>query len=727
MQTLSEWCMSNHRDDLLEDYRRADNPIPPEKLTGIWNNKKKYNWKCADEKHPSFLATFPIRARKDRGTCPYCSGREAIPGVNDLFTLEENRLMKQWDWEKNKEIGLDPHKLLPQSNKYAYWTCELEHTTFVPIYSKYNTKGGCSECMKYIETSFPEKAVLFYLSKILPDIKNNYRPTWMENKELDIYIPSLNVAIEYDGKRFHKDVQKDTYKNNLCKINGVKLIRIREPGCPDLPESNICIKMPRYNYNYLGKAIKELFKILSVNYNEDIDVAEDEIAIINSIRLHKKKNSLAEKYPEIAEEWDYEKNGNVRPNMVSCNSNRKFYWKCNKGHDSWSATVSSRVLGTGCPVCAGNIFVVGINDLATKSPKTAKLWDYKKNIGSPEDYSYSSIDVVWWTCEKGHSWDNPIVTQRSDDGCPVCANRRLVVGVNDLKSRYPDIADEWDYEKNVGLRPENYLFGSNKSVWWKCKYGHPSWQVSIINRTNHKSGCPYCVGRIAWSGHNDLATVKPEVAALWDADKNEKGPHEYLPNSNAYAWWRCKNKHSWKTAICTQVKNNGCPICNNKQLLVGFNDLKSQYPDIAAEWDYEKNNGLRPEDVVYGARKSVWWKCKYGHPSWEAEVYRRVGSDNTGISGNICPYCSGRNAIPGENDIGTVFPMLIKEWDKTKNKESIHNVKEKSGINAWWLCPHCGHSYQNIVRNRTKRKTPERCPSCHNIIGIHRDGNRDKL
>ncbi len=236
-----------------------------------------------------------------------------------------------------------------------------------------------------------------------------------------------------------------------------------------------------------------------------------------------------------------------------------------------------------------------------------------------------------------------------------------------------------------------------------------------------KTGCPYCSGRKVWSGHNDLATVKPEVAALWDYDKNKKGPHEYLPKSNASVLWKCEKGHLWETKICTQIKNNGCPTCNNKHLLVGFNDLKSQYPAIADEWDYENNAGLKPEDVTYGAKKSVFWKCKHGHPSWEAEVYRRVGNLNTGVKGNNCPYCSGRKAIPGVNDVGTLFPMLIKEWDESKNEESIHDVKVKSGQWAWWLCPHCRHSYQKVVRDRTKRKTPEKCPLCHNIIGIYRE------
>ena len=43
----------------------------------------------------------------------------------------------------------------------------------------------------------------------------------------------------------------------------------------------------------------------------------------------------------------------------------------------------------------------------------------------------------------------------------------------------------------------------------------------------------------------------------------------------------------------TSYKKNGnavqCPYCNGVRVLVGFNDLKTTRPDLAAEWDYEKN------------------------------------------------------------------------------------------------------------------------------------------
>ena len=49
--------------------------------------------------------------------------------------------------------------------------------------------------------------------------------------ELDIYIPSLSIGIEYDGIIWHKGKTNQTRemkKYQTCKENSITLIRIRE-------------------------------------------------------------------------------------------------------------------------------------------------------------------------------------------------------------------------------------------------------------------------------------------------------------------------------------------------------------------------------------------------------------------------------------------------------------------------------------------------------------------
>jgi len=64
--------------------------------------------------------------------------------------------------------------------------------------------------------------------------------------------------------------------------------------------------------------------------------------------------------------------------------------------------------------------------------------------------------------------------------------------------------------------------------------------------------------------------------------------------------------------------------------LTNKNRLSITNPKLAKEWDYEKNNGLKPENISYGASKKVWWKCKLNH-SWAAVI-------NSRNRGKGCPH-----------------------------------------------------------------------------------------
>jgi hypothetical protein len=63
-------------------------------------------------------------------------------------------------------------------------------------------------------------------------------------------------------------------------------------------------------------------------------------------------NRLTEKFPSLAKEWDYDKNGSVAPEDVSFGSGKKVWWLCPKCSFSYASKVSNRVHGRGCPACA---------------------------------------------------------------------------------------------------------------------------------------------------------------------------------------------------------------------------------------------------------------------------------------------------------------------------------------------------------------------------------------
>ena len=93
------------------------------------------------------------------------------------------------------------------------------------------------------------------------------------------------------------------------------------------------------------------------------------------------------------------------------------------------------------------------------------------------------------------------------------------------------------------------------------------------------------------------------LLAEWDAERNlPDTPASVTYGSHKKVWWRCKNGHSWQSAVYTRTAGSGCPYCQGRQVRAGFNDLRTRFPALAAEWDAEKNGALTPQDVTPSSR-----------------------------------------------------------------------------------------------------------------------------
>lgn len=306
--------------------------------------------------------------------------------------------------------------------------------------------------------------------------------------ELDIYIPSKRIAIEYDGYLWHKNKTKqDLTKNYRCVKEGIKLYRIRE-GLPPLNDSSVDYIVQKYQTDLSEILQKCLSEIIGTDI--DVDIKRDAIAIENLREYVEKEASFLLSSPEAAKEWNYEKNGKLKPESFTANSNKKVWWKCSKGHE-WQAIIANRNKGIGCPYCSGRYVVKGETDLQTINPTLAKEWNYEKNNGlRPDAFTVSSGQKVWWRCSKGHEWQAAIAHRNKGRGCPYCSGRYAIKGENDLQTVNPILAKEWNYEKNNGLTPVDVMPNSRKKVWWKCSNGH-EWQATIDHR-NKGTGCPQC-------------------------------------------------------------------------------------------------------------------------------------------------------------------------------------------------------------------------------------------
>ena len=348
------------------------------------------------------------------------------------FCAEQGKtaLLAQWDIERN--LPLTPDDVTFGSHKRVWWTCPNGHSWQAMVYTR-SEGAGCPYCTG--RKASPEQNSL---AKQFPALAAE----WDDEKNAPLTPRDVTTGS-------HKLIWWRCPKGHSYR-SAVKT-RVQGSGCP------YCA----------GKSVLP------------------------------EENSLAAEYPVIVKDWDAAKNKPLTPNQVLSGTKRKVWWLCPKGH-SWCAAVFSRtVLGTGCPVCTGRQALAGENDLATLYPDVAAQWDGMKNGAlHPSNVTAGSNRRVWWKCEKGHSY-RAVIAQRVQrgDGCPYCANRKVLPGFNDLATVQPLVAKQWHETLNGALTPEMVTAGSHKKAWWQCSYGHV-WKAAIYSRAGvQQCGCPVCAGR----------------------------------------------------------------------------------------------------------------------------------------------------------------------------------------------------------------------------------------
>lgn len=205
-----------------------------------------------------------------------------------------------------------------------------------------------------------------------------------------------------------------------------------------------------------------------------------------------------------------------------------------------------------------------------------------------------------------------------------------------------------------------------------------------------------------------LAEVSQELASEFHETKNGDLTATTIPSgSTTICWWFGTCGHEWQQRVDLRVRRGfGCVFCSGKQVLQGFNDLKSTFPELAEQWDYKVNSQL-PEAITHGSGKKVWWLCDKGH-SYEAAVSERVRQFKKGRN-STCPFCLNRKLVAGQNDLASLWPNLLGEWDFERNQADPTQTSQSLKSRVWWICP-SGHNYDLSPFHRTSGR--QNCPIC---------------
>lgn len=149
--------------------------------------------------------------------------------------------------------------------------------------------------------------------------------------------------------------------------------------------------------------------------------------------------------------------------------------------------------------------------LKSEYPLIAELWHPVFNgLLTPSDISPHSNKKAWWTCLESHAYQRTVDNQvkRNEVVCPVCNGKLYVAGINDVKTKCPEVAEEWHYELNVNKRPEHFSFISSEKVAWKCKECGSERVTRIKNRCLKGHGRPQCSSKKRMEKNEHTISIK---------------------------------------------------------------------------------------------------------------------------------------------------------------------------------------------------------------------------
>lgn len=351
-------------------------------------------------------------------------------------------------------------------------------------------------------------------------------------------------------------------------------------------------------------------------------------------RIATRENNIAVVCPELVGEWNVEKNGLLKPEILKPGSNRKVWWKCIKGHE-WRTSPNKRTGSdkTGCPFCNPQTsrlevrILCELRHLFRDVRWRDKIGGIEVDIYIPEYTLAVEVDGYRWHIGKE-------VKDRAKDEQLNKMGTKLL-RLRDRRLRRLSVSDVECSENEEDLEIiQRLLKGIAETVH--------------LGESSLKSIGMYLEGNVLMNGEEYekilryLPSSPPEKSLArryghltkdWHTEKNRPlTPEHFTPSARANVWWKCPRGHEYKSFIYNRIKGVGCPYCAGKRVS-SDNNLAVKEPRLISEWNLSRNE-VSPEKIYFRSTTKVWWMCKKGH-EWLASPQKRV-------MGRGCPYCTRR-------------------------------------------------------------------------------------
>jgi very-short-patch-repair endonuclease len=261
--------------------------------------------------------------------------------------------------------------------------------------------------------------------------------------------------------------------------------------------------------------------------------------------------------------------------------------------------------------------------------------------------------------------------------------------------------------KNGDITPRDVYKKSSKKYWFDCTVCEHSFNMQLIDVTNHDQWCSYCSNKklcddIVCNACFEKSFASHEKSQYWSSKNGHVTPREVFKSSNNKYWFDCTVcEHSFNTQLNSVTKGCWCSYCSNRKLCddVGCNACfeKSFATNEKSQFWSSKNDHITPRQLFKSSDNKCWFDCTVCKHSFDMKL-------NSVMSGNWCSYCSNRKLC---NDTGcnTCFERSFASHEKSqfwssKNDDITPRQVFKSSNNKYWFdCTVCKHSFNTQLNN----------------------------
>jgi len=283
---------------------------------------------------------------------------------------------------------------------------------------------------------------------------------------------------------------------------------------------------------------------------------------------------------------------------------------------------------------------------------------------------------------------------------------KVVVGINDLESRFPSVAEEFSSDLNGGVLPSEVYAFTSVRYWFKCKQCGNEWLARVLERTRNNHGCPNCRKKLFGAIAAGVAASrrKPNSQFVFEAARLNPSVSvvgRYI-NNHTRIDVRCNScGRVWSQFPGTTLRGSGCNDCYNRRRSMTIDDINGR---LEADG--------RTVRVVGGytrSYKKALIECGVCGHTWSANV-------QSVLRGGGCPECAVNT--PYTRD--TFVAKAAEENPDIEVLGQYNGVKSPISVK----CKKCGHEWTANAERFISRTS---CPHCGKYVTRSIDWLKERI